>query len=77
MDISEDVESTRRGVQQMGSSRDREFRTWGVHEKRRWGAFEMGVQEIECLRDGECSRLEVREIGSSGYGELRDGGLTR
>ena len=29
------------------------------------------------IQDGEFSKLEVREIGSSGHGELKDGELKR
>ena len=42
----------------MGSSRDCDFRNWGIHEKTSLGDREhtlWGVEEIRSLRDGELS----------------------
>ena len=47
----------------MGSSRDREFRTWGLRdgEFRIWGVHEMGSSG-----DGDFSRLGVQELSYKG-----------
>ena len=62
----------------MGSSADREFRKWGVHEMGSWGDEEFrrwDAKELGSLRDGEFTRWGVQEMGISAEGNFTRWGV--